>query len=78
MSNNKQSSIDWLIDKLHLKDSLKWEEVIEQAKAMNNEEVKNSCISGYLDNGYYEGAEEDASKLWEETYGFAHNETFGE
>lgn len=37
---------------------------------------KENYIAGYLDNGYYEGAEEDAAKLWEETYGFNYNETF--
>ena len=39
MSNNKQSSIEWLIDNLYLKDSLKWIEIIEQAKAMHKEEM---------------------------------------
>ena len=49
MSNNKQSSIEWLIDNLYLKDSLKWGNIIEQAKAMHKEEMfeyikQNVCI----------------------------------
>ena len=40
------------------------------------ESNKNSYVAGYLDNGYYEGAEEDAAKLWNETYGFNYNESF--
>ena len=87
MSNNKQSSVEWLWSEL--RDKFSWEtgemydsnelvlvEILEQAKAMHKEEVKSAYVSGYLDNGYYEGAEEDAAKLWEDTYGFVHKETF--
>ena len=42
---SKQSSIEWLIDNLYLKDSLKWEEILEQAKSMHKEE----CIKYYVD-----------------------------
>lgn len=92
MSNNKQTSVDIIYqgmsDKIVMQDLNKalicihishddFLKLHKQAKAMHKEEGKNSYISGYLDNGYYEGAEEDASKLWEETYVFAHNETFG-
>ena len=52
------------------------ERIKQQAEAMHEGEVKNAYVSGYLDNGYYEGAEEDAAKLWEDTYGFVHKETF--
>ena len=45
MSNNKQSSIEWLIDNLYLKDSIKWEEIIEQAKAMHKEEIIKSWMA---------------------------------
>lgn len=49
MSNNKQSSIDYLIDNLYLKDSLKWEEIIKQAKAMHRVEIIESYASGSND-----------------------------
>ena len=81
MSNNKQSSVRWAIEEL-VRFELGTSEffsktaIINHADRLHKEEVKNSYISGYLDNGYYEGAEEDAAKLWEDTYGFVHNETF--
>lgn len=50
----------------------KGEVLLEKEK----ESHKENYIAGYLDNGYYEGAEEDAAKIWQETYGFNYNETF--
>ena len=46
MRNNKQSSVEWLIDNLYLKDSLKWQEVIEKAKAMHKEEIIKAVTFG--------------------------------
>jgi len=66
MSNNKQSSVAWLIDNLYLKDSLKWQEVIEQAKAMHKEEIEKTYVKGYEDK--------DFSYFEPEQY---YNETFG-
>ena len=71
--SNKQSSVEWLVEQTKKDINLRLrgfdiDKALEQAKAMHKEEVKNSYISGYLDNGYYEGSEEDASKLWEDTY----------
>lgn len=47
MSNNKKSSIYWLICNIYLKDSLKWEEVIEQAVEMHKDEIEESYHQGY-------------------------------
>lgn len=73
MSNNKQSSIEWLIDNLYLKDSLKWEEILEQAKSMHKEE----CIKYYVDGVDYgdmgEHIRESLIQIAEKIY----NETFG-
>ena len=55
------------------------QDAIELAHSMlekEKERYKGGYIAGYLDNGYYEGAEEDAAKLWEKTYGFIYEETF--
>ena len=49
MSNNKQSSVEWLLDNLHLQNSTKWTEIVEQAKAMHNEEIIESYASGSND-----------------------------
>ena len=42
MSNNKQSSVDYLLENIHLKDSLKWVDIIEQAKAMHKQEIMDA------------------------------------
>ena len=70
MSNNKQSSIEWLIDNLYLKDSLKWIEIIEQAKATHKEEMEHFFKRGmFLVKG----------RLWKPIDKFEqyYNETFG-
>ena len=46
MSNNKQSSVEFILNNIHLKDSLKWPEIIEQAKAMHKEEIKQAIMFG--------------------------------
>ena len=52
----KQTSVDWLFEKLWEtpKDKFNWYSILEQAKAMEKEQIietsKNSYISGYLDN----------------------------
>ena len=70
MSNNKQSSVDYLIDNLYLKDSLKWCEIIEQAKAMHKREMEHFFKMGM---SLVEG------KLWKPIDKFEqyYNETFG-
>jgi hypothetical protein len=81
MSNNKQSSVDWLIDKLieHQiikvgqttyggKVNYKHEILFEQAKAMHEEEIINAHTTGYViggGNGYIHEPEQ------------YYNETFG-
>ena len=53
---SKQSSIEWLIDNLYLKDSLKWEEILEQAKAMHKEEIMEAHFApkyGCFSEQYY-------------------------
>ena len=80
MSNNKQSSVEWLMDKLieHQiikvgqttygdKVNYKHEILLEQAKAMHKEEIKNA---------YREGWEEKIRGKYVPTRYY--NETFGE
>ena len=70
MSNNKQSSIEYLMDKLFdpssmVKEQLEW---FEQAKAMHKEEIENAHLEGQFDEteGY---PLEIARKFYNETYG---------
>jgi hypothetical protein len=50
MSNNKQSSVEWLMNKLFdpsymQKEQLEW---FEQAKAMHKDEIENALIDGAI------------------------------
>ena len=69
MSNNKQSSVEWL--GLYIKgiSTLNTDEIIEQAKAMHKEEIINAHTIGYViggGNGYIHEPEQ------------YYNETFGD
>ena len=44
--SNKQSSIEFLLENLHLQHSTKWDEIVEQAKAMHKEEIMDAHIEG--------------------------------
>ena len=68
MSNNKQSSVEFILNNIHLKDSLKWQDIIEQAKAMHNKEIEKAFDNGV--NAYYDI---NSPSNWEQYY----NETFG-
>ena len=64
MSNNKQSSVDWLIDKIHF---MLPSYLIDQAKAMHKEEIKEAIMFGDC------RGEVSTYKILEQYY----NETFG-
>lgn len=50
MSNNKQSSVKWLARKLkdfpHIKHSYQFKELVKQAKAMHEDEIKQAIMFG--------------------------------
>ena len=59
MSNNKQSSVEWLMEKIATKDSdsfiamsfyIAFKEEFEQAKAMHKEEIENAYDEGWHHN----------------------------
>ena len=50
MSNNKQSSVEWLLDNLHLQHSTKWTEIVEQAKAMHKQENLQTWLHCLTEN----------------------------
>lgn len=62
----KQSSIEWLIDNLYLKDSLKWENIIEQAKEIHKEEIINAWKQG--DGQYDKVAEKMSIEYYNEIF----------
>ena len=73
----KQTAVEWLADNLHYLHSTKWDDILEQAKAMEKEQIKGSWNHGF-DWGVMEqslaeqGAEStliDAEHYYLETYG---------
>ena len=75
MTNNKQSSVEWLVKELNQKIDFipmnRWDEikeVIEKAKAMHNKEIEKAFDNGV--NAYYDI---NSPSNWEQYY----NETFG-
>ena len=61
MSNNKQSSVEWLVKELNQKIDFipmnKWDEikeVIEQAKIMHKEETEKAFKKGMVSNKTFE------------------------
>ena len=77
MSNNKQSSVEWLVKELNQKIDFipmnKWDEikeVIEQAKAMHKEEIIEFAINfTYGTKRVGESIKKDFIKLYNETFG---------
>ncbi len=67
-----QSSIEFLLDNLHLKDSLKWMDIVEQAHAMHEEEIERAFNEGENNSVDYFNLE-NRIKECEQYY----NETFG-
>ena len=63
MSNNKQSSIEWLEQELKKIPFVNVLEVFEQAKAMHKEEIKKSYTTGFGANLY------QAENYYNETFG---------
>ena len=66
MSNNKQSSVEWLVSKI---DFMLPTYLIEQAKAMHKEEIIEHhtwLLSGIMSETF---AKKDAEKYYNETFG---------
>ena len=71
MSNNKQSSIDWLIDTMHRSAGLDQHQIdliIEQAKAMHEEEINDAHTTGYIIGGG-NGDIYEPKQYYNETFG---------
>lgn len=54
----QQTAVEWLAENIHLLHSLKWNDIIEQAKAMEKEQIIDAFDTGTIDdnmigNEYY-------------------------
>ena len=80
-NNNKQSSVEWVIENLTLIHALlsrreigveffnrKYNEIVEQGKAMHKEEIKNAFTNGFISS-------RSSNRIANEIF---YNETFGE
>ena len=47
MNNKQQTAVEWLVDNLHYLHSTKWDDIVEQAKAMEKEQRMEAWCSGY-------------------------------
>ena len=48
---SKQTAVEFLIDNLHYSTSTKWKEIIEQAKAIEKEQIMNAWVIGLFSEG---------------------------
>lgn len=74
MSNNKQSSIDWIIEKItdmvHESNHPELANLYEKAKAMHEEEIKNAVgVGSQFDRDYLYGYHDKAEQYYKETFG---------
>jgi hypothetical protein len=67
MSNSKQSSVDWLFNKMITEKHTisEWNEIKKQAKAMHKEEIKES-LQEFIDITL---SDEICEEYYNETYG---------
>jgi hypothetical protein len=50
----KQTAVEWLADNLHYLHSTKWDDILEQAKAMEKEQIKEAYSMGRLNKSIKE------------------------
>ena len=66
---SKQTAVEWLIEnmkKLNQHESLEeWNNLFEQAKAMEKEQIMNAYLEGESDADYYE---DSALRFYNETF----------
>jgi hypothetical protein len=71
MSNDKQTAVDWLLDRIEDVDLTEklWENIKHQAKEMEKEQIKNAWYDGYLYEGRMPDNECVADTYYKKTYG---------
>ena len=53
----KETAVEFLVDNLHYLHSTKWDDILEQAKEIEKEQIKNAWLNS-LTKGDYNSAEE--------------------
>jgi len=72
--NKKQTAVEWLFDKITQNQDIRWrgtqyEDLFEQAKAMEKEQIENAFENGVDDIIYSRANYEDGEQYYNETYG---------
>ena len=45
---SKQTAVEFLLENMHYSTSTKWQDIIEQAKEMEKEQIMNSWVNGVI------------------------------
>ena len=64
MSNNKQTAVEWIEQEM-LKGNLSMKEILEKAKEMEKEKLKDSWVEGSI----HWGTNKTFEQYYEQTYG---------
>ena len=67
----KQTAVKWLVQEIknayvHSKSTAEWNDIFQQAEAMEWEQLMNAYLEGESDADHYE---DSASRFYNETYG---------
>jgi hypothetical protein len=75
----KQTAIDWLADNLHYLHSTKWDDILEQAKEMEKEQMRLVHKNGYNNSQYRHDCNYGGVEYWDSVpkpFEAYYNETF--
>ena len=75
----KQTAVDWLADNLHYLHSTKWDDILEQAKEMEKEQMRLVHKNGYDNSQYRHDCNYGGVEYWDSVpkpFEAYYNETF--
>jgi hypothetical protein len=75
----KQTAVDWLADNLHYLHSTKWDDILEQAKEMEKEQMRLVHKNGYNNSQYRHDCNYGGVEYWDSVpkpFEAYYNETF--
>jgi hypothetical protein len=75
----KQTAVDWLADNLHYLHSTKWDDILQQAKAMEKEQMRLVHKNGYDNSQYRHDCNYGGVEYWDSVprpFEGYYNETF--
>jgi hypothetical protein len=75
----KQTAVEWLADNLHYLHSTKWDDILEQAKEMEKEQMRLVHKNGYNNSQYRHDCNYGGVEYWDSVpkpFEAYYNETF--